>query len=292
MSLVAFLRSLQFFQVLSIYIFTSYQLLIISNKRSRALSRLEDHNTTSPQRVQDEHVVNESQRKSKKTEKSAEKSAEKSIGPSMDENVFVSLYSKRSKEKSPSKKRSRSRSRSRSPRRKRSRTQSPRSGPSGDRHSVSSESGASSSARGRTCRDRDVTPEWVRFIIQTQQSSEERLLKFESELKRSSGECNSTTMTPNRKFDMKIYVDQFEFDVKIAGILLKALWSSDELDKDLHLNQGIELITRRNKLLVLADMYGWEVVEAYTADPLADDSADEKKIRKAKKEGKLLRDQK
>ena len=99
-------------------------------------------------------------------------------------------------------------------------------------------------------------------------------------------------MTPNHKFDKKSYADQFEFNVKIAGILRKALSSSDELDKDLHLNQGIELITRRNKLLVLADMHGWEVVEAYTADPLADDSADEKKIRKAKKEGKLLRDQK
>ena len=99
-------------------------------------------------------------------------------------------------------------------------------------------------------------------------------------------------MTPNHEFDKKIYADQFEFNVKIAGILRKAFSSSVELDKDLHLNRGIELITRRNKLLVLADMHGWEVVEAYTADPLADDSADEKKIRKAKKEGKLLRDQK
>ena len=99
-------------------------------------------------------------------------------------------------------------------------------------------------------------------------------------------------MTPNHKFDKKIYADQFEFNVKIAGILRKALSASDELDKDLYLNQGIELITRRNKLLVLADMHGWEVVEAYTADLLADDSADEKKVRKAKKEGKLLRDQK
>ena len=111
-------------------------------------------------------------------------------------------------------------------------------------------------------------------------------------MKRSSGECNFTTTTPNHKFDKKIYADQFEFNVKIAGILRKALSSSDELDKDLHLNQGIELITRRNKLLVLTDIHGWEVVEAYTADPMADDSADEKKIRKAKKEGKLLRDQK
>ena len=69
-------------------------------------------------------------------------------------------------------------------------------------------------------------------------------------------------MTPNHKFDKKIYA---------------------ELDKDLHLNQGIELITRRNKLLVLADMHGWEVVEAHTADPLADDSADEKRSGKLRK---------
>ena len=125
----------------------------MSSKRSRVLSRLEDHNT-STNRIQDEHVVNESQRKSKKTEKSAEKSAEKSVRPSIDENVSVPLHSKRSKEKSPSKKRSRSRSRSRSPRRKRSRSQSPRPGPNGDCHSVSSErqSGASSSAHRRTPR--------------------------------------------------------------------------------------------------------------------------------------------
>ena len=134
----------------------------MSSKRSRALSGLEDHNT-SLHRVQDEHVVNESQRKPKKTRKSAKKSAEKSIRPCMDENVSVSLHSKGSKEKSPSKKRSRSRSRSKSPRRKRSRSQSPRPGPSGDRHSVSSKSGASLSgeslsARGHTRRYRDVTP--------------------------------------------------------------------------------------------------------------------------------------
>ena len=71
----------------------------MSSKRSRTLSRLEDHNT-SPHRIQDEQVVNESQRKSKNTEKSVERSAEKSVRPPIDENVSVSLHSKRSKEKS------------------------------------------------------------------------------------------------------------------------------------------------------------------------------------------------
>ena len=71
----------------------------MSGKRSRALSRLEDHNT-SPDRTQNEQIANESQRKSKKTKKSAEKSNR----PPMDENVSISHHSKRSREKSPSKK--------------------------------------------------------------------------------------------------------------------------------------------------------------------------------------------
>ena len=102
-----------------LHIFICYQFLIMSNKRSSVLSRLEDHNT-GPYRVQNERFVNDSQRQSKKTEKSN--------GSPIDENGSVSHHSKRSKEKSPSKKRSRSCSRSSS--RKRSHSQSPRPGPS------------------------------------------------------------------------------------------------------------------------------------------------------------------
>ena len=216
------------------------------------------------------------------------KSAETGSRPRSEDNVPISHHhSKRSRERSPSKKRSRSRSRS--SRRKRSRTQSPRPGPSKDRHSISSESGASSSARGRAHRDREVTPEWARFLVQAQQASDERLFMLESEVKRSSEEYNVISSEPKHKFNKKIYGDQYEFNVKISAILRKALSSRDELDKQTHINEGIELINKRNKLLVLADAHGWEVAEAYNADRLADD---EKKIRKAKKEGKILRDQK
>ena len=211
----------------------------------------------------------------------------------------ISLHhSKWSRERSPSKKRSRSRSRERSPSKKRTRSrsrssrrkhspvQSPRPGPSKDRHSVSSESGASSSAHGRAHRDHEVTPEWARFLVQAQQASDERLFMLESEVKRSSDEYNVISLKPEHKFNKKIYGDQYELNVKISAILRKALSSRDELDKQTHINEGIELINKRNKLLVLVDAHGWEVAKAYNADPLADDSADEKKIRKAKKEGK------
>ena len=37
---------------------------------------------------------------------------------------------------------------------------------------------------------------------------------------------------------------------------------------------------------MLADKHAWDTAEAYTADPLADDSADEKKIKNLCKEGR------
>ena len=184
----------------------------MSAERSRALSRLENHNV-SPVRTQNERSGNESQRKSK--------SAETCSRPRSEDNVPISHHhSKRSRERSPSKKRSRSRSRERTPskkrsrsrsrssRRKRSRTQSPRPGPSKDRHSVS---GTSSSARGRAHRDREVTPEWARFLVQAQQASDERLFMLESEVKRSSEEYNVISSKPKHKFNKKIYGDQSWF---------------------------------------------------------------------------------
>ena len=52
------------------------------------------------------------------------------------------------------------------------------------------------------------------------------------------------------------------------------------------LTEGKELIGRRQKLLKIADRAegGWKVAEQYMKDPIADDSDDEKRIRKAEKE--------
>ena len=78
-------------------------------------------------------------------------------------------------------------------------------------------------------------------------------------MKRSSEEYNVISSKPEHKFNKKIYGDQYEFNVKISAILRKALLSRDELDKQTHINEGIELINKRNKLLVLTDAHGWEV---------------------------------
>ena len=48
----------------------------------------------------------------------------------------------------------------------------------------------------------------------------------------------------------------------------------------------------RSEHICLADKYGWDTVECYTAEPLASDSGDEKRIKKAIKESEQLREEK
>ena len=52
-----------------------------------------------------------------------------------------------------------------------------------------------------------------------------------------------------------------------------------------HLEEGLQMIAERQKLIKLADRseFGWGLVAEYTADELAYNSDDEKKIEKAEK---------
>ena len=48
----------------------------------------------------------------------------------------------------------------------------------------------------------------------------------------------------------------------------------------------------RNKHILLSEKYGWGMVTSYTANPLDSHSDDKKKIQKAIKESKQLREEK
>ena len=72
----------------------------------------------------------------------------------------------------------------------------------------------------------------------------------------------------------------------------EALESVDADERSAKLNEGKDLLLQRNKHILLAEKYGWDTVVCYTAEPLATDSDDEKRIRKAVKEWKQLRDEK
>ena len=60
--------------------------------------------------------------------------------------------------------------------------------------------------------------------------------------------------------------------------LHKALDSNDAFQKEFEINEGINLIIKRNKQLMLADSYGWTTAQAYELDPIADNSEDDKRI--------------
>jgi hypothetical protein len=69
--------------------------------------------------------------------------------------------------------------------------------------------------------------------------------------------------------------------------------ASDDLDGvSTEISAGRSLLRERNKHLLLADKYGWDTVECYSAEPLASDSEDEKQIKRAIKESKSLRNEK
>ena len=65
-----------------------------------------------------------------------------------------------------------------------------------------------------------------------------------------------------------------------------AMVTSDDEERNNLLQEGEALLVERNKHICLADKYGWDTVESYTAEPLASDSGDEKRIKKAVKESK------
>ena len=74
--------------------------------------------------------------------------------------------------------------------------------------------------------------------------------------------------------------------------LKDALEAGTSEDHSTFLEEGIELIKQKNKVLVISDKYGRETGVAYTLDPISENSDDERRIKKAQKEAKLLKEEK
>ena len=68
--------------------------------------------------------------------------------------------------------------------------------------------------------------------------------------------------------------------------------SNDRGEIRREINKGKKFLMQRNKHILLAEKCGWDTVKCYTAEPLASDSEDEKKIKKAVKESKALKNEK
>ena len=76
--------------------------------------------------------------------------------------------------------------------------------------------------------------------------------------------------------------------------VLRHLQNVASLDSSMgrdEIEAGMSLIKARNKFLILPDAFGWDVALCCAKEPLAEDSEDERKICRAKTEGKIRRDE-
>ena len=140
----------------------------------------------------------------------------------------------------------------------------------------------------------EQAPQWAKYMIAFQQQSEQRLQNLELAVEK----AGSTYVSPNQhkmvyiKFTKKLYEDQYNFNMSLYRTLENAVQIEDMEERDAHLLAGIEFIEKHNKILMLNEKHGWECAEAYAHNPLADNSDDEKKIKKALKEAKSVKEEK
>ena len=79
--------------------------------------------------------------------------------------------------------------------------------------------------------------------------------------------------------------EQLDHSKKVSSLIESAIFSHEQVDVDnvkLHLQEALTELTNRQKLIKIADCspLGWSTVKEYVTDELADDSGDEKRLRK------------
>ena len=135
---------------------------------------------------------------------------------------------------------------------------------------------------------KENTPEWAKSLLLAQKASDVRLEKLEKVVHH--GQKPSDESLSGHKFEKKLYEEQHDFSLKVLWHLQNVASLDSSVGKD-EIEAGMSLIKERNKFLVSADSFGWDVALCYAKEPLAEDSEDERKIRRVKKEGKIRRDE-
>ncbi|CAG2243831.1 unnamed protein product [Mytilus edulis] len=123
------------------------------------------------------------------------------------------------------------------------------------------------------------------FSIKLQEFDHQQKERSELQMNRLQNELSGND---DYKFQRKSCEDQFKFNRKLSVTLKEADASLESRDPSASLAkqkiaEGIQLIRYRQKLVKMADSseMGWKVVQEYTANPLADDSEDDRKILRA-----------
>ena len=146
----------------------------------------------------------------------------------------------------------------------------------------------------RTSSRHSEPPEWAMAILDQQKRNAEELQRLKSGLAanssaHSSADSSSKAKAAQPEFRFEGNKKQYQINCSVIGQLDRALASNDREEINREVTEGKKVLAERNKHILLAEKYGWDTVHCYTAEPLASDSEDEKKIRKAVKESKAMR---
>lgn len=126
--------------------------------------------------------------------------------------------------------------------------------------------------------------------MEAHNKSKERLQRLESEVKSCSrSDKPGRAKSPPPEFKYRRNKVQYELNAKVLKELEEAADASEEKERTEALDEGKKLLLERNKHIMLAEKYGWEAVDCYLQEPLACDSDDEKRIKRAVKESKALK---
>ena len=122
-------------------------------------------------------------------------------------------------------------------------------------------------------------------VVSQIQGLQSNLLKAQSDL---ASQIASEVQPENYVFTNKGNEQQFNFNRKVirtSTAAVKALESGNIGQAKEELNEGISLLTNRQKIIQLANKseFGWATVQEHVCDDLADDEADVSKIKKAEK---------
>lgn len=141
--------------------------------------------------------------------------------------------------------------------------------------------------------DEERAPRWAQQLLDAQRESDKRLKTLEKEVKATNKQSGrKREHSPVAEFKFKRNRVQYDLNKSVLNKIEAALDVSDDEERRGALDEGRELLIERNKHIKLAEKYGWETVDCYIDEPLASDSDDDKKIRRAIKESKALKEEK
>ena len=135
-------------------------------------------------------------------------------------------------------------------------------------------------------------PSWAKELLEQQKQYSTELKKIKEDLEAAKRSKQEKPKESEPEFKFEGNKKEYKLNQSVLDKIGSAITTSDDEERNNLLQEGEALLVEQNKHICLADKYDWDMVECYTAELLASDSGNEKRIKKVIKESKQLRKEK